>query len=135
MKNLSATSKRILLLTAVACLVLFGVLCAVLRTDFLRIAAGIIWGYLCCVIRVILIERSIEKNLGMSQSDAVLYSRGQFVIRYILAGVFLITAALQPQIFNLWGAIVGVISLQFGAYAERFVFDRKSNQPNDKEVK
>lgn len=133
---MSVAIKQLLLISAAASAVFFGV-ASFFRPNPVTLFFGVVWGYICCVLRVVSLERSVNKAADMPPEQAIVYSRGRFMFRYILAGAFLISSALIPAVFDLIGTIIGLLSMAVGGYVTRFLHRNDNNTIRDteKEVK
>lgn len=80
---------------------------------------GGLLGCALSVYKVILLEKAVDKALGLEQSTADNYVRLQSLLRFFLSAVVLVAAALVPAI-SLWGAVAGVFSFQLSLYVLRF---------------
>lgn len=86
---------------------------------------GLLLGGLLSVSKVILLEKSLEHSLDMEGKKAQGYAGLQATLRYLLTiGVFLLVF-LFPHVFGLFGAIIGVLSLQGAAYLTNFVLNKR----------
>ncbi len=86
---------------------------------------GITFGLVFSLLKLKLMENTITKCLTMPEGKAQKYANVQYMIRYILTGVVLVIAALEPSI-NLLGVFFGLISMKAGAYAQ-LAINRKSS--------
>lgn len=80
---------------------------------------GGLLGCALSVYKVILLEKAVDKALGLEQKTADNYVRLQSLLRFFLSAVVLVAAALIPSI-SLWGAVAGVFSFQLSLYVLRF---------------
>ncbi len=78
---------------------------------------GITFGLVFSLLKLKLMENTISKCLTMPEGKAQKYANVQYMIRYILTGIVLVIAALEPSI-NLLGVFFGLISMKVGAYAQ-----------------
>ena len=73
------------------------------------------------VLKVIMLERNVLKILDMKDAgEGKSYIRFQYLIRYVLTGALLVAAALIPFI-NIWGAIIGVLTMQVAVILIRYM--------------
>ena len=86
---------------------------------------GITFGLVFSLLKLKLMENTITKCLTMPEGKAQKYANVQYMIRYILTGVVLVIAALEPSI-NLLGVFFGLISMKVGAYAQ-LAINKKSS--------
>lgn len=90
---------------------------------------GIAFGTIMTILRMILIERSTKKALDMDKARSTVYFGWTYLIRYIITGVVLVVAALQPDHINIWGVIIGLLLLKPAAYIVK-IRERKSEKEN-----
>lgn len=88
---------------------------------------GILFGLVFSILKLMLMENSIKKAVTMPEAKAQTYTNVQYIIRYILTGIVLVVAALEPSI-NLLGVFIGLISMKVAAYMQIFVIKRKQKQ-------
>jgi len=79
------------------------------------------------VLKVIMIERAVEKVVNMKGKNAGSFIGFQYILRFLLTGAVLVLAAKVPFI-NLWGAVAGIFTLQIAAYSMRFFYDADENE-------
>ncbi len=77
--------------------------------------------------KVILLDKAVDKALGLEQKTADNYVKLQHLLRFFLSAAVLVAAALVPEI-SLWGAVAGVFSFQLSLYVLRF--SEKSSKKN-----
>lgn len=85
--------------------------------DKLGWTLGITFGLVFSLLKLKLMQNTIAKAIAMPEGKAQKYANVQYMIRYILTGVVLVIAALEPSI-NLLGVFFGLISMKVGAYAQ-----------------
>jgi len=78
---------------------------------------GILFGLLFSLLKLGLMHVTFHKAVKMSEARAKVYATTHYVIRYILTGIVLLVAALEPSI-NLLGVILGLISMKAAAYMQ-----------------
>ena len=120
--KLSLPAKKMILVICVsALLVMLGGAIFYRSLEAFPFALGAFLTSALNVFKVFLLERNVQKILDMTDASA---SKGfisvQYLIRYILTGIVLVAAALVPFI-NLWGAIIGVFTMQAATIAIRFM--------------
>jgi len=87
--------------------------------EALNFALGVLLSSALNVLKVYLLERTVSKTLDMT--DPVMgknYIRFQYLLRFFLAAAVLVAAALIPFI-SLWGAIIGIFTLQISVMIVR----------------
>ena len=85
----------------------------------LPFALGVLLTSALNALKILLLERTVEKAVVMEEQGAANYVRLQYFLRFMLTGLVLIAAALLPFI-SLWGAVAGTFTLQIAAYAVKF---------------
>ena len=96
--------------------------------------AGIMIGCIHSLIKIVLLEKSINRTLEIGESGeheakkasgvAYLHYAG----RFILTGAVFALAVIFPKIFGIFGAIAGVLSLQAAAIIANMVLQKQENQ-------
>ena len=124
--ELSKTSKNLIQMIGVAALALIIIGTVIYRSiDALYFAIGVILTSSLNVGKVWLIERTVQKTLELDDQNAGKnYVRFQFIVRYVLSGIVLAAAGLisvyvEPPFINIWGAIVGMFTLQISGMIVR----------------
>ncbi|MGI6169445.1 MAG: ATP synthase subunit I [Christensenellales bacterium] len=80
---------------------------------------GALLGAAVSILKVLLLERAVDKALAMEEKAAGNYVRLQHLLRLLLTAVVLVLAALVPAI-SLWGAAAGVFTFQISVYILKF---------------
>ena len=78
---------------------------------------GIAFGLIFSILKLMLMQNSIKKSVLMPEAKAQRYANVQYMIRYILTGVVLLVAALEPTI-DIIGVFLGLLSMKVGAYIQ-----------------
>ena len=84
---------------------------------------GLVFGLVFSILKLMLMKNSIKKSITMPEAKAQRYANVQYMIRYLLTGIVLLVAALEPTI-NLLGVFLGLLSMKVGAYMQLFVIKR-----------
>ena len=84
---------------------------------------GLVFGLVFSILKLMLMKNSIKKSVTMPEAKAQRYANVQYMIRYLLTGIVLLVAALEPTI-NLLGVFLGLLSMKVGAYMQLFVIKR-----------
>lgn len=90
---------------------------------------GIAFGLIFSLLKLMLMKNSIKKSLYMNEGKAQTYANVQYLIRYILTGIVLVVAALEPTI-SLLGVFIGLMSMKVGAYMQYFYSPKLSSKGN-----
>lgn len=127
--NLSQTSRIMMTSVGVICLVMLGLGLIVIHLIYpfekpLSFVTGLAIGCIQSMIKIILLEKSISHTLDMEKEHATAFASIQAIGRYVLTIAVFAAVLLLPAIFGLFGAILGVLSLQFAAYATNMVLNK-----------
>lgn len=114
MPKLSDVSKKIIITLLAISLVAFGI-GAFIVNDIIAYAKGLAFGTLFTILKLILLERTLNKSINMPAANASNYARLHYMMRYFLTGVVLVVSALEPSI-NMFGVIIGLIILRPAVY-------------------
>lgn len=85
---------------------------------------GVILGSLTSIVKVVLLDKAVDKALSMDNKKAKNYVGLQHILRLFLSGVVLVLGAVVPQI-NLWGVVLGILAFQLSVYTVRNVKNAK----------
>lgn len=119
--NLSKLAKR--MMTSIIIITLIGIAISAVyyrSWDFLPFLYGGLLGALTSIVKVILLDKAVDKLIQMEGPKARNYAVLQNIIRLALSGVALLAGALIPGI-SLWGVALGIIAYQPAAYSARGV--------------
>jgi len=127
MKSLSS-SKQLMLVIGIAALVIMAVGAILFLTipalpsdQALPFALGVLLTSALNVLKVKMLERSVNKIVNMENVESGKnFARLQYLLRYFLTGIVLVAAALTPFI-NIWGAIIGIFTLQISIIAAKIM--------------
>ena len=121
--SLSKDARRMLALIAAQALVIIVLSVVFFRSmEFLPFAYGVLLTCALNCVKVLLIERTVQKTVTM-QSGGLAFGWGQYMLRFLLTGAVLVLAALSPYI-SLWGAVAGIFTFQVSAYMLRIFIAR-----------
>lgn len=94
---------------------------------------GLVLGFLLSASKVVLLERMLERSVGLEEKQAKNYGSLQSILRYFLTVVILLLVVFFPKVFGLWGAVVGLLSLQLSAFLTgRLLRGKNLDQPAEK---
>lgn len=85
---------------------------------------GLLFGLIFSILKLMLMQNSIKKSVTMPEGKAQKYANVQYMIRYVLTGIVLLVAALEPTI-SLLGVFLGLLSMKVAAYMQLFVIKRQ----------
>lgn len=83
--------------------------------EILYYGLGVIIGTLTSVVKVIFLEKALDKAVGMKPQDAENYTRLQYSARFFLTIVVIVIAAIAPFI-NMIGVLVGLVLVHPAVY-------------------
>jgi len=94
--------------------------------EALPFALGVIVTSSLNILKIIMLERSIQKTLGMDNPETGKnYIRLQYLFRYFITAVVLVIVGLlhvyidSPRIISIWGALFGLFTMQIALIAVR----------------
>jgi len=126
--NLSLPSKKMIMVIGISAVVIIAAGIAFFRSlQALFFAFGVILTSSLNVLKVVMLERTVNKISDMDEADAGKnYVRLQYLARYfltavVLLGVGLITMYVDPPFINIWGAVAGVFTLQIAVFSVKFM--------------
>ena len=85
---------------------------------FLPFLFGVVLGALSSIVKVILLDRTVNKAVSMEKKAAQRYVSRQQLVRMLVSAVPLLIGAFVDGV-SIWGAVVGVLAYQLGAYSTR----------------
>jgi len=86
--------------------------------------AGLFVGCALSVAKVILLEKALGRSFDLEGTNAKNYATLQSILRYVLTIAVLLVVVVFPDMFGLWGTILGVLTLQFSAYIANIVINK-----------
>lgn len=98
----------------------------------LSFTMGLLFGLIFSILKLKLIQNTIEKSVQMPEGKAQKYTNAQYMLRYVLTGIVLVVAALEPSV-DLLGVFFGLFSMKVGAYMQIFInkkVEERQNQAN-----
>ena len=128
--NLSDTSKRMVLVMSVLTAVIIGIGAVYYRSlSVFPFGIGVVLGAAVNSVKIIMLERAVQRVVIMDEKNAGNYMRNQYLIRFALTGLGLVLAVKAPFI-NLWGMVAGILTMQIATlYIKSFIM--KSDQSRD----
>ncbi|MGO4994308.1 ATP synthase subunit I [Jeotgalibaca porci] len=91
---------------------------------FLPFLLGALLGTGVSIWKVFVLERAVDRALGMDKKKAGNYVSLQQLFRLFVTGVVLFTGAVVPQV-SLSGVAAGIIAFQLALYLEQLIYRRK----------
>lgn len=91
---------------------------------FLPFLLGALLGTGVSIWKVFVLERAVDRALGMDKKKAGNYVSLQQLFRLLVTGVVLFIGAVVPQV-SLWGVAAGIIAFQLALYLEQLIYRRK----------
>ena len=83
---------------------------------FLPFLFGILLGSATSILKVFLLERTVDNALQMKKERAGNYVSFHHILRLLLSGVILFIGAVVPQI-SLWCVAAGILAFQLGIFS------------------
>lgn len=118
--NLSDLAKRMIfsiLIITIICLL--GSIIYYRSLNSLPFVIGLFLGSLVSIVKVILLEYTVNKALSLEKKRAGIFVSINQLLRLMLSGLVLVIGALVPQI-SLWGVVAGIFSFQIATYTIKF---------------
>lgn len=112
---------------AAGCLLIF--LIGVWFMDPLSWGLGCVLGGAFTILRLKMMELSIEKSVHMDQKKASRYARAQYIVRYLLSAAVLAAAALIPWLDPI-STVLAMLTLKLATYIQG-VLDKKYRPEED----
>jgi hypothetical protein len=86
-------------------------------SDVFSWTKGVLFGLLFSLLKFKLMEMTFNKAVTMSEARAKNYATMHYILRYVLTGIVLLIAALEPGI-HILGVFAGLISMKAAAYMQ-----------------
>lgn len=86
--------------------------------EFVPLLLGLTLGSGTSILKVILLDKAVDKSLTMDKKKATNYVSLQHMLRLFLTAVVLFVGAVVDGI-NLWGVVIGVLAYQLAAYSTK----------------
>lgn len=103
------------------CMILFSLIVYIIGILFvsnkISWTLGIAFGLIFSLLKFKLMENTFSKALQLPQAKAKSYVSFHYMIRFLLSGVVLFIAALEPSI-SMLGVVVGMLSMKVAAYMQ-----------------
>lgn len=104
--NISHTSKQIIINTVALFFITLGISTFIVN-DIKSFLIGITFGTIFSILRLILLEKTLNKAMDMTGQKAINYTRIHYTLRYFLTFAVLLIAAYRN--FNILGVIIGIV--------------------------
>ncbi len=78
---------------------------------------GILFGLLISLLKYKLMENTFKRAVLMPEEKAKSYASRHYMLRYLLTGVVLFVAAIEPSI-DIIGVFFGLVSMKLAAYMQ-----------------
>lgn len=121
--KLSDTLKQIILTTIALFFIVAG-FGAFISKDIKSFLIGLLFGTIFSILKMILLEKTLNKAMDMTGQKAINYTRLHYTLRYFLTFVVLLVAVYRD--FNLYGVVIGIILTIPSVYIVNF-----KNKNND----
>jgi hypothetical protein len=114
MKKDLQSPERIMIQMIIIAIIL-GIIGSFIVQEPLEYVKGVAFGTIFSILKFRLMEITIRKSIQMPQTKAHNYALRNYMIRYILTGVVLLVAAMQPGI-HLVGTVIGLLTLKMSVF-------------------
>ena len=108
MIKISKTTSQIIVMMLALSLLCLGISVFFVK-DIIMFLIGLLFGSIFSILKIILLEKTLNKAIDMEKSKAINYTRFNYVLRYFLTFLVLIIAVYRRDIMDLFGVIIGLI--------------------------
>lgn len=122
--KLSDTLKQIILTTIALFFIVAGFGVFILK-DIKSFLMGLLFGTIFSILKMLLLEKTLDKAMDMTEKKAISYTRIHYTLRYFLTFVVLLVAVYRG--FNLYGVIIGIILTIPAVYIVNFKNKNNNN--------
>lgn len=127
--NKDMLKKNLLIVYMILFSLIIEIIGILLVNNKMSFTKGILFGLIFSILKLSLMKHTIEKAVMMPEGKAQKYTNVQYMIRYILTGIVLLVAALEPSI-DLIGVFFGLLSMKVAAYMQFFINKRNEAKTN-----
>lgn len=124
MKVTPLAKRMIITIVGISTLFVVGSFIYYRSSAFLPFLLGTLLGTGVSIWKVFVLERAVDRALGMDKKKAGNYVSLQQLFRLFVTGVVLFVGAVVPQV-NLWGVAAGIMAFQLALYLEQLIYSRK----------
>ena len=104
--RVSDTLKQIIIITIALFFIVIGISIFIVK-DIKAFLIGIVFGTIFSILKLILLEKTLDKALNMTGAKAVNYFRIHYTLRYFLTFIILLVAVYKH--FNIFSVIIGIL--------------------------
>ena len=122
--NISNTAKQIIITTIALFFIVLGISTFIVD-DIKNFLIGLIFGTIFSILKLILLEKTLNKAMDMSGAKAINYTRIHYTLRYFLTFIVLLIAIYRD--FNLFGVIIGIVLTIPSVYIVNFKNKNNTN--------
>lgn len=102
------------------CMIIFGILGAIIVNNKISFILGLLFGTLVACILVSHMYKTLNIALDFDEHSATKYIKKKAIIRVIVMGIAVGIALMFPNIFMPIGVIIGILELKVSAYLQPF---------------
>jgi len=84
--------------------------------DILFFMIGLLSGCLLTILKIFMMEKTLNKALDMEKANAKNYAAFQTILRNLLTLAVLVAVAFLTRVFGLAGIVAGIITMQISGY-------------------
>jgi len=125
--TISDTAKNLIITMAAISLLCLGIGLMFFENKY-AYAKGILFGTIISILKLLLLERTLNKTVDMDKNNASNFARAHYMIRYFITIVVLAVAAKVDSI-DLIGVIIGLFVLRPAVFIVNIKMN-KSQLPN-----
>ena len=127
--NEASFKMNVLILYMVIFSLIIEILGILLVSDKKSFTMGLVFGLIFSILKLFLMKNTIEKAVTMPEGKAQKYMNAHYMIRYVLTGIVLVVAALEPSI-DIPGVFLGLLSMKVAAYMQFFIQKKQEVKMN-----
>ena len=102
-----------------------GVVCSFFINELGSFWIGMVAGTACSIVKIYMLDATIEKALQMDKKQASLYTNLQYILRYTLTGLVLAIVAITLSPVGILGAGLGLFTMKLAVFMYQFQENRK----------
>jgi len=118
--KLSDIAKKMILIVciSVSVIIVIGVVCF-RSLSCLPFVLGVLLGGLLNALKIIMLDRVVDKSVKMEEKKASNYAWFQSLLRFVLTGAVLAIAAIFLDYWGIWGAVAGILTMTVATFFVR----------------
>lgn len=99
---------------------------------FFNFFMGLLLGCVVTAIRLIIMDRSIDKSVDMSDNKAKVHYQIMFFLRYGILILFAVVLVVFHTVFGVFGGVIGIFCMQLSAYGANYLLTKHEKKTGKK---